>query len=191
MSFPNPLSDDHIEDTIRAITQLHAEHRENSSTFQRGVEHTTGVLGNPITIVVVLLVVLGWIAASMLGYDLGYRPFDPPPFSGLLTVISVASFFMVMIIFATQRNEDQLAFHREQLILELVISCEQKTTKVIQLLEEYRRDNPMIGDRVDHQANEMARPADPSSVLGTIRHLNAGGKSAAESRAIKDPDRRV
>jgi uncharacterized membrane protein len=135
-------------------------------------------------------VVLGWIAASMLGFHFGYNPFDPPPFTGLFTVLSIASFFMVMMILATQRNEDRLAFHREQLILELVISCEQKTTKVIQLLEEYRRDNPMIGDRVDHQANEMARPADPSLVLGTIRHLNAGGKAAAEGGENKGPARR-
>ena len=32
-----------------------------------------------------------------------------------------------------------------------------------------------LRDRVDHQANEMARPADPSSVLGMIKNLNAGG----------------
>jgi hypothetical protein len=33
-------------------------------------------------------------------------------------------------------------FHREQLILELVISREQKTAKVISLLEQFRRDDP-------------------------------------------------
>ena len=42
---------------------------------------------------------------------------------------------------------------------------EQKTAKVIQLLEESRRDNPLIRDRVDQEAEAMAQPADPQSVL--------------------------
>jgi uncharacterized membrane protein len=90
-----------------------------------------------------------------------------------MAIVSVASFFIVMLILATQRNDDRLAFHREQLILELVVSIEQKTAKVIQLLEEFRRDNPSMRDRIDHEANEMTRPADPSAILGTIRDFNA------------------
>ena len=48
---------------------------------------------------------------------------------------------MVGLILATQRRENQLAQLREQLNLELAILSEQKTAKVIQLLEESRRDN--------------------------------------------------
>jgi hypothetical protein len=94
-----------------------------------------------------------------------------------VAVVSIASFFIVMMILATQRNDDWLAFHREQLILELVVSIEQKTAKVIQLLEEFRRDNPSMRDRIDHVANEMTRPADPSAILGTIKDFNAERRS--------------
>ena len=66
---------------------------------------------------------------------LGYRPIDLPPFSGLDGAVSVASLFMVVLILATQRREDQLAQLREQLNLELPILSEQKTAKVIELLE--------------------------------------------------------
>ena len=79
---------------------------------------------------------------------LGYRPIDLPPFSGLDGAVSVASLFMVVLILATQRREDQLAQLREQLNLELPILSEQKTAKVIELLEESRRDNPLIHNRV-------------------------------------------
>ena len=79
----------------------------------------------------------------------------------------------MVLILATQRREDQLAQHREQLILELAILSEQKTTKVIQLLEESRRDNPLIRDRVDQEAEAMAQPADPQSVLDAIRETHA------------------
>ena len=76
---------------------------------------------------------------------------------------------MVVLILATQRREDELAQHREQLLLELAILSEQKTTKVIRLLEESRRDNPLIHNRVDQEAEAMARPADPQSVINAIK----------------------
>ena len=45
--------------------------------------------------------------------------------------------------------------------------------KVIQLLEESRRDNPLIRDRVDQEAEAMAQPADPQSVLEAIKETHA------------------
>ena len=64
------------------------------------------------------------------------------------------------------RNEGQLT-------LELAILSEQKTAKVIELLEEVRRDNPLIQDRVDQEAEVMAQPADPKSVLNVIKETHA------------------
>jgi hypothetical protein len=57
--------------------------------------------------------------------------------------------------------------------LELAILSEQKTAKVIQLLEETRRDNPLIHNRVDQEAEAMAQPADPQSVLAAIKENTA------------------
>ena len=83
------------------------------------------------------------------------------------------SLYIVVLILATQRREYQLAQLREQLTLELAILSEQKTAKVIQLLEESRRDNPLIRDRVDQEAEAMAQPADPQSVLDAIKETHA------------------
>jgi uncharacterized membrane protein len=80
---------------------------------------------------------------------------------------------MVILILATQQREYQLAQLREQLTLELAILNEQKTAKVIQLLEESRRDNPLIRNRVDQEAEAMAQPANPQSVLDAINDTHA------------------
>jgi len=50
---------------------------------------------------------------------------------------------------------------------------EQKTAKVIELLEEFRRDNPLIRNRVDQQAEDMTHPADPQRVLDAIKEIHA------------------
>jgi uncharacterized membrane protein len=94
------------------------------------------------------VIVVGWMSLNLLATALGYRPIDPPPFSGLGGAVSLVSLYMVVLILATQRREDQLAQHREHLILELALLGEQKTAKVIELLEEFRRDSPLIRNRV-------------------------------------------
>ena len=57
-------------------------------------------------------------------------------------------------------------------MLELAILSEQKTAKVIHLLEESRRDNPLIRDRLDPQADAMAQLADPQLVLDAIKETH-------------------
>src|ERR1019366_4493387 len=108
----------------------------------------------------------------LLAAPLAYRPFDLPPFPWLGGTVSLVSLYMVVLILATQRREDQLGRRRELLILELAILSEQKTAKVIQLLEEVRRDNPLIHNRVDQEAEAMAQPADPKSVLNVIEETH-------------------
>ena len=129
----------------------------------------TALLGRPRFIAVLTIMVVIWIGLNLLAAALGYRSIDPPPFAWLEGAISLVSLYMVVLILATQRREDQLAQHRELLILELAILGEQKTAKVIQLLEEVRRDNPLIPDRIDQEAESMAQPADPQSVLDAMR----------------------
>jgi len=74
-----------------------------------------------------------------------------------------------VLILTTQRREDQLASHREQLTLELGILSEQKAAKIIELLEEMRRDDPTLRNRVDREAVAMSTPADPQAVLDAIK----------------------
>ena len=133
------------------------------------------------------VIAAGWIGLNLLVAALGYRPIDPPPFPGLGLAVSLVSLYIVVLILATQRREYQLAQLREQLTLELAILSEQKTAKVIQLLEESCRDNPLIRDRVDQEAEAIAQPADPQSVLDAIKETHA----AAEQIAPKTPSRRV
>ena len=170
---PLPTLPAHIEETIRSIARLHAEHHQNATPVQRAVDHITALIGRPGFLGVLAVIVASWISLNLLAAALGYRPIDPPPFPGLGLAVSLVSLYIVVLILATQRREYQLAQLREQLTLELAILSEQKTAKVIQLLEESRRDNPLIRNRVDQEAEAMAQPADPQSVLHAIKETHA------------------
>ena len=113
---------------------------------------------------------------------LGYRPLDPPPFPWLSGAASLASLYLVVLILTTQSRDDRLTQRREQLNLELAILSEQKTAKVVALLEELRRDSPAVRDRVDKQADVMARPADPQSVIDAIKETRSEARMRLASR---------
>jgi uncharacterized membrane protein len=70
----------------------------------------------------------------------------------------------VTALINTQRRENEFACHHEQLTLELAILSEQKSAKIIALLEELRQDHPEIRNRVDNEAAAMSAPADHHSV---------------------------
>ena len=178
---PLPLLPAHIEETIQSIARLHAEHHNNATPLQRAVDRITALLGRPRFIGVLTAIAAGWISVNLLAAALGYRPIDPPPFPGLGLAVSLVSLYIVVLILATQRREYQLAQLREQLTLELAILSEQKTAKVIQLLEESRRDNPLIRNRVDQEAEAMAQPADPQSVLQAIKETHAEAEQISGS----------
>lgn len=163
----------HIDKTVRSIAQLHADHHQNATRMERAVDRLKSLLGRPIFIGLLTLFIVGWTGSNLIVGALGLRPIDPPPFVWLLGAISLVSLYVVILVLASQRREDELTQRRDQLSLELAILSEQKATKVIQLLEEARRDNPLIHDRVDQEAEEMAQPSDPQTVLGKIEESHA------------------
>jgi uncharacterized membrane protein len=158
----------HIDETISSIAKLRAEHRENATPLQRVVDRMVKLLGRPQFIGVISVVIVAWIGLNLLSASLGDHMIDSAPFPWLGEAISLTSLYMVVLILISQQREDQLAHHREMLILELAILSEQKIAKVIQLLEESRRDNPNIRNRLDAEAETMGQAADTQSVLNAI-----------------------
>jgi hypothetical protein len=62
-----------------------------------------------------------------------------------------------------------LAGRRQQLMLQLAFLSDHKQAKIISLLEELRRDDPLIHDRHDHEAEAMTHTSNPAEVLDAIR----------------------
>lgn len=175
----------HIDETVRAIARLHAEHHGEATTSQRLVERLTAGAGRPRSLIVLTVLMVGWMAVNLAVAALGHKPWDEPPFSWLQGATGIAALYMTILILVTQRREDQLASHREQLTLELGILSEQKAAKIIELIEELRRDHPMLANRYDPEAEAMAAPADPHSVLDAIKQSQVDAE-LGEDEATKE-----
>ncbi len=167
--FSAPEVPDHIDEAVRSVALLHSEHHGRTRAPQRAVNRITAFMAKPVFIVLVGVGVVGWIGANLIVSALGLRAIDAPAFVWLQGAASLFSLFVVMLVLVAQKHEDELNAHRDTLTLELAILSEHKIAKVIQLLEELRRDSPHVQDRVDRQADQMAQPADAGSVLAATR----------------------
>jgi uncharacterized membrane protein len=89
---------------------------------------------------------------------------------------------MGVLILSTQRRADQLASLRDQMTLELASVTERKVAKVIELLEELRRDSPELKDRIDHEARQMAERINPREMLTAIKdtHEEIGARPSGQ-----------
>ena len=169
MTPETPILPAHIQDTVEAIAKLHVEHYQSAGRLQRLVERLTGWIGRPGFIALLTVAVALWCLVNVLADVWGLAAWDPPPFVWLQGVVGLLALYVTVLILTTQRREDQLAGYREQLTLELAIVSEQKSAKIIALLEEMRRDNPNLKNRIDTEAAAMAVPADPQAVLDAIK----------------------
>jgi uncharacterized membrane protein len=158
----------------QATAMLRAEHHQETSTLQLAVDRLTALVGLPGFVAALTGAILLWVAGNILAGVMDIRPADPPPFVWLQGAITTGALYVAALILTTQRRRDQLASHREQLALELAILNDQKASKIIELLEELRRDNPMLANRIDDNARAMSTPADHHSVLGAIKSVQYG-----------------
>jgi uncharacterized membrane protein len=117
--------------------------------------------------------VVGWIAFNMLLTVNDLHAPDPPPFGYLATITSIVALFFTSMILITQRHDDELASHRDQLTLELAILSEKKSAKIIELFEAERKRDPTRRHDRDFEAEALAMPADPQAVLEAIKATHA------------------
>jgi uncharacterized membrane protein len=159
-----PLAE-HVAESVDAIAALHSDHYRTASGLQRTLDAATEILGRPITAAGLAVGVAAWIGAT---FALTSGHVAEPSFTWLELTATVMALLVAMLILVTQRRQDKLSERRAQLTLELAVLADRKNAKIIALLEELRRDHPDVRDRQDTESDEMAKPADPRTVLAAL-----------------------
>lgn len=159
---------DPVGETIETIARLHTRAEQKVDPHQRAVETVTSLLGRPVFLHLVLLLVALWVLLNVFAHRLGWKQIDPPPFYWLQGVVGLGALLMTIVVLTTQNRQGQLAERRAQLDLQINLLTEQKVTKVIELVEELRRDLPSVRNRHDAEAEAMSETADPHAVLTAL-----------------------
>ena len=160
---PNPISQN-----IDAVVAMHTLAEQQVDAHQRGVETLTAWLGRPQFFYGILVGASLWMIVNALLPVFGVRERDEPPFFWLQGIVGLGALLMTTVVLITQNRQGKLAERREQLDLQMSLLTEQRTAKIIDLLEELRRDMPSVRNRVDAEAEALIQTVDPHEVLATL-----------------------
>lgn len=161
---------DPLSRNIHSIADLHARFEQQASPHQIVVERVTLWLGRPTILYSVLAIVVCWIVANLVIRSIGLRPLDPPPFSWLQGMVSLFALLMTIVVLITQNRQGRVEKQRNELELQINLLTEQRTAKIIALLEELRRDMPIVPSRVDAEAEALIETVDPHVVLTALEY---------------------
>jgi uncharacterized membrane protein len=182
---------DHISDNVDSVVALQRREIETLSPAQRRLEHVGRFVGRPNYLIGLLLIATLWVVFNVTAPYLGLRPFDQPPFAWLDLLLTFVALVTTTVVLVGQNRQTKVEQRRAHLDLQVNLLTEQKVSKLIHLLEELRRDLPMVKDRHDAQANALQERADTGKVLSAIENVGLAGETAErvslKSNAAPDP----
>jgi uncharacterized membrane protein len=158
----------HVSQSVETIVALRVRAEEDSTGHQRAVESRTNSLGQVKVLYIIIVFVAIWVAVNLLSPSLGFESFDHPPFYWLIDVINVCALLFATMVLITQNRQGKRAELRGHLNLQVNILAEQKIAKLIELVEELRRDLPGVRDRRDAEAAAMTESADTHLVISEM-----------------------
>jgi uncharacterized membrane protein len=181
---PTTLSD-HISDNVDGVLALQRRETDALSAAQRRLERVGRFVGRPNYLVGVLLTATLWVVFNVTAPYIGVRPFDEAPFPWLDLLLTFVALVTTTVVLVGQNRQAKVEQRRAHLDLQVNLLTEQKVSKLIHLLEELRRDLPMVKDRHDAQATALQERADTGKVLSAIDSVDltdpSGGKTSGKS----------
>ena len=176
---------DQTSQNVEAVLDFHTREERKVGRSQRILERISHFIGQPGFLGFILLFVVFWIIADVVLQRSDIAEFDPPPFFRLQGIVGLGA------VVDRDRGSDQAEPPREARRTagapgpEVTLLTEQKATKLIDLLEELRRDLPNVTNRHDPEAAALRQSMIPDAVLAALderRELDERLKSVKTAR---------
>ncbi|MGA2562816.1 MAG: DUF1003 domain-containing protein [Steroidobacteraceae bacterium] len=168
-----------IHQNIGDIAEFQEREQRKVGQSQRRLEALSAFLGRPLYLLSLLSLVIIWIGGNTILILLGERALDPPPFSWLQGFLTLAALVTTTVVLIAQNRQTKLETQHAHLDLQVNLLTEQKVSKIIDLLEELRRDLPMVRNRHDPEAAALQQRTDTAQVLSALANVGVGDTAQA------------
>ncbi len=165
---PDESELDQISQNIAAVLNFYTRENQKVSNSQRILERISNFVGQPVFIGIILLFVVFWITTNSILRQFGLPEFDPAPFSWLQGIIGLGALLTATVVLIKQNRLAKLTEQRDHLYLKVTLLTEQKVAKLIDLMEELRRDLPNVKNRHDPEAAALQQSMNPELVLAAL-----------------------
>lgn len=184
---------DQISQNIEAVLNFYEREYQKISRSQHIMEGISSFIGQPVFLGIILFSVALWILANIVLRQFGLAEFDPPPFSWLQGIVGLGALLTAVVVLSKQNRLARLEEQRAHLDLKVNLLTEQKSAKLIDLLEELRRDLPNVKDRHDPEAAALQHSMNPELVLAALdersqpdKRLKPAGETTVDQIYVKE-----
>jgi len=173
-----------IYQNIGDIAEFRQREERKVRPSQRQLEALSALIGRPMYLLSLLSLVIIWIGTNPTLLLLGQRPLDRPPFPWLQGFLSLAALLTTTVVLIAQNRQAKLESQHSHLDLQVNLLTEQKVSKIIDLLEELRRDLPMVRNRHDPEAAVLQQRTDTHQVLSALADVGvvSDGQPATDAK---------
>jgi uncharacterized membrane protein len=165
---PSEPGRDQTSQNIDAVLEFYTREERKISRSQRILERISGFIGQPVFLGFILLFVVLWILANTVLRKIGVAEFDPAPYFWLQGIVGLGALLTATVVLIKQNRLAKLEEQRAHLDLKVTLLTEQKAAKLIDLLEELRRDLPNVRNRHDPEAAVLQQSMNPDLVLAAL-----------------------
>jgi uncharacterized membrane protein len=163
---------DQLRQNIEAILEFYAREEQKISRSQRILERISLFLGRPAFLGIILFFVVIWVSANVILRQFRMIQFDAAPFFWLQGIVGLGALLTATVVLTRQNRLAKLEEQRAHLDLKVTFLTEQKTAKIIDLLEELRHDLPNVKNRYDPEAAALHQSMKPAQVLAALDERN-------------------
>jgi uncharacterized membrane protein len=165
-----PVSEEATEigRNIAAVQAFFERQANDLSASQRLAERIARAVGRPSSLALLVGIVVGWIVINTLLPFFGHEALDPAPYFWLQGLVSLTALLITTVVLIKQNRVARLAEQRDHLDLKVMMLIEQKAAKLIDLIEEMRRDAPDLPNRHDPRASALRQALRPDGVLAAL-----------------------
>jgi uncharacterized membrane protein len=158
------LTDDTLAKNIEAVKKMEAEYEAALPQHYKLLDRFVAWFRTPAFLYSQVIFFTLWIVLDRINSVLHLK-WNVLHLNLMEQGISIASLLISTGVLIHESVGDRLNTQKTQLLLQLTLAAEQKSTKAIQLLEELRRDLPNVQNRIDHEAEHMQDAVTPDLVL--------------------------
>lgn len=171
----------HLDENIDSVLEVQKREWEQRPAAQRFVDRASRYIGRPRYLLVLVGFVGCWIGVNALAPRWGLVRFDAFPYPLLEGILTLAALVSTTVVLIAQNRQTRIEQQHMHIALQLSLTTEQKVAKMINLIEELRRDLPMVRNRHDQQAATFSQKTDALQVLSAIEEVGLADDPSSSS----------
>src|ERR1700681_2543326 len=159
----------HAKENLELLANINEQEEAAISGVQLTIERISAFFGNPWYFAFCIMFIIAWVLINTWGAHAGWHHVDEPPFFVLQGLVSSNALLLTVAVLIRQNRMAQMAEHRSHLDLQINLLSEQKVTKILQIVDEWRRELTALRGHPDSQVDEMTKPADAHALMHAIK----------------------